>query len=73
MTSQCCGNLKGRMVHEKGNLARLARNASHRQAKGLLVTAEALKEIKAAKRSIAELESIIEDHEAEHAGEVEVA
>jgi len=65
---QCCGRLQGRLVHEEGNLARLARAASKRQAKGLEVSADAKLEIVNAKQAVTTCKQIISDHEAEHAG-----
>lgn len=70
---QCCGNLKGRLVHERGNLARLARIASIRKGKGLIVTQEALDDIAKAKVAIENVKQTIIDHEADHAGQPEVA
>lgn len=69
MTSeQCCGRLKGRLVHEKGNLARLARQAAIRTGKGLLVTDELRAEIAEAKQSVATIKDLIDEHDADHAG-----
>lgn len=69
----CCSRLKSALLHEQGELRRLARNASRREMKGLLVdekTRAAIVEIKAA---IAETEARIVDHDADHAGQAEVA
>lgn len=71
--STCCGRLKGRLVQEKGELARLARNASRRATKGLIVTDEAKAAIANAKDAIHEVEVAIVDHDAEHADELDVA
>jgi len=71
--SSCCGRLKGRLVHEEGNLAQLARQASIRKGKGLLIHPEFLARIEDAKRAVATCKQVINEHAAEHAGEVEVA
>ena len=69
----CCARLKSALTHERGELARLARNASRRQARGLIVTDKARADIEATKVAIAETLRNMENHEADHAGEAEVA
>ena len=64
----CCGRLKGRLVHEEGNLARLARQAAIRQGKGFLVDDEHKLEIINAKQAVATCKQVMADHDAEHAG-----
>lgn len=71
----CCGRLKGRLVHEEGNLAKLARQAAIRAGKGLLVDDDHKQRIADAKSSVATIKQLIDEHDAEHAGtpEAEVA
>lgn len=71
MSFTCCGRLKGRLVHEEGNLAKLARMAAIRSGKGLLVDEEFKLRIINAKSAVATCKKVIEEHDAEHAGQPE--
>lgn len=63
----CCARVNARVTMERANLGRLAKTAAIRAEKGLDLTA-INERIASARRSIAEAEAMVVDHDADHAG-----
>lgn len=63
----CCARVNARVVMEGANLARLARQASERAAKGLSTVA-LVQRIEDAKVAVQKAKDAVVEHEANHAG-----
>lgn len=66
MSAPCCARYEGRLVQERGHLAKLSRAAARRAEKGLDITAN-LEQIEKSKAAIADIIVMQHDHEAGHA------
>ena len=71
MTKQlpCCARIQTALVREEGELRRTARMANNRASKGLSTVREQAR-IAEIKDQIARIKASIDEHEAEHAGEL---
>lgn len=65
----CCARLQTALVREEGELRRIARMANRRASRGLNTTKEQA-EIARLRTQIAHIKGNIEDHEADHSGEM---